>query len=129
MKKIISSYSNKNITIDWVTFYYDMPIKGLCSYKNTYYIFNVICPSWDDKNDDWNHDGIIILNEINRLKLFITLINKKLFEWFIGYNCSYSHPKHKPPAKRFISAKFSKIKNIKHFIYYKVICNIIPKAI
>lgn len=128
MKKIISSYPSNKIKIDWVTDYYDMPLKGLCTFQNKKYIFHTIYPRWSDDTDYWNNDALIILDEIKSIKLYLTQIDKWLFEKFIGYNWSYSHPNYTPPSNR-SKTKYSRIAHIKRVIYYKIIHKIIPKVI
>lgn len=83
----------------WIKNHYDIHLKGLCRYNGELCEFETDYP---DTPEEWNNPKVFIKN-LTWYEKLRWLINKKLFEWCVGYHWSY--PQRLDKSKRYFKMR------------------------
>jgi hypothetical protein len=107
MSEIIVPYTDMQFV--WISGHYDVHLTGLCCYAGRLASFEIV---------DWDADAvsyrIIQLGPIQRL---CWLSQKKLFEWCVGYHCTYPY---RGQGHLFYRRKPAWLHRLTQYTYYRV---------
>lgn len=87
----MSEYSTALLKYDdvdflWICDHWDIHLTGLCKYRNKICRFET-----DNDPEHWDAGIMVTIYKLTLAEKVKWLLRKKLFEWCIGYHCTYPH--------------------------------------
>lgn len=83
--RLIGKVKYEDLKVEFVSNYYDGPLSGLCKFGDRLCYFQLL--DWERK--DWEYE----IYDLTFKEKSCKLINKKVFEWCVGYHWTYKEGK------------------------------------